>query len=193
MDSKINKEVVELFFNKLSKIFKYFFPGIFILEIFFNQGIFSNPPTTFITLFIYVFWCGIFSIPYHSNLPYSIDTFMDNFIEILCTRLKIDKEKLSEGYNSSMEEWENNKDGIELGFILVEMTLTYFVFKILIWFNLPNYEYLYIPINVLQFFITLTTVIILSYPISYIYSIIYREMLFLQFKKWFKTRSGDKN
>lgn len=181
MESKINQQTVRLFFDKLAKLFNYFFPGIIILELFFNKGYFSNPPTDTFGFILYIFWCGILSIPYNFIGHESIANFHDNLILAYAKKYKLDEEQSEEFQTEfkkefSEDEIEDMSEEINLGLILVKLFLTYLVYKLLINFGF-DYTILNIPSNVLQLFATLIITIPLSYPLVPCYTWICTKMI----------------
>lgn len=185
METNVNKETLHLFFAKLAKLFNSFFPGMVILELFFKKGYFSTPPDNIFSFFLFLIWCGILSVPYHFIQPFSIENFNDNLLKLVCEKFKVSKLELEKKTDKESEEkLDDLKEEFTLGFILIKLVCTYVIFKYLLAFTFPSIIILKIPIVIIQLIITLFLVILVSYPVGYIYS---RIFLFL-IKKYFSTR-----
>lgn len=185
METKVNKEILHLFFAKLAKLFNSFFPGMVILELFFNKGYFSTPPDNIFSFFLFVIWCGIFSVPYHFIQPFSIENFRDNLLKLVCEKFEVSKLDFEKNMDKETEEkWDDIMEEFTLGFILVKLACTYVIFKYLLAISFPSIIILGMPIMIIQLIITLFLVILVSYPVGYIYSKIF---LFLV-KKYYLTK-----
>jgi hypothetical protein len=165
MENKVNKETIKLFFEKLAHFINYIFPGLFILELFFHKGFFSNQPETLIGGILFGFWCIIFSIPYHFIQPFSVENIFIN-LELESINKKIIKEG---DFSPSEDELEDLQAAVELGFILLKILLTYFIYKFICYYFVFD-NYFDIDQNIWKFLLTITSMITLSYPFGYIYS-----------------------
>jgi hypothetical protein len=182
METKINKELVNLFFSKLAKLFKYFFPGIVLLELFFKQGLFSTPPSNIYSFFIYLFWCGILSLPFHLIQPSCIDSFFNNLLAFISKTRNIEKTIL-EAMFKGKDESEDELEEFELGFILIKLFLMYIIYKLLNIILMSDLKFIGISGIILKLFINIIIVSVLSYPIGYIYSVICMRIIRSRFYK----------
>jgi len=159
---EINNENIKEIFNKLSKLFYSFFPGILILELFFQIGIFSNHLGNLFDFILYLVWCGIISIPFHYDLPN----------EILLLQLEINKE-LSKRYpkknNKRINFFKEELDDKNfLEFILIKLLIFVILFYIS---NIINdWSFYYIPSKFVQLIIVFISSQSICYLISKPYS-----------------------
>ncbi len=121
-------------------------------------------------------WCAILSIPFNFLNPPSVEDFDEYVIEKFCEKYNVTengKDKLSE--NNDLDD---AIEHITLGFISIKLFLTYIVYKLLIVIDFPCSKLIEIPINILQLIITLPIVFIVSYPIGFIYTKFWSEVIF---------------
>ena len=166
MENKINRETVNLFSNKLAKLFNNFFPGIVVLELFFKRGYFSNQPVNVFDFILYLFWCGILSIPYNFIQPTRVATLIRTLIN------KIPKSNMTkEQINEENEFTYDAQEYVELGFVLLKILLTYLVYKLLLIFSVSP-SLIGINPSVMLMCICIIITLILSYPVAVIYAYI---------------------
>jgi hypothetical protein len=177
MASNINKETVNLLFDKLAKLFNYFFPGMVILELFFHKGLFSNSIMNLPSFILFIVWAGIFSVPYNFRHPNCIENFTDNFKTILCKKNNLTIEQLDEVIDKEPDTFDHLDDIIELGYILIMLLITYLVYKVLLFYNFPANTIINIPINIIQLLITFPLTYLLSNPFGRIYAYMCRRMV----------------
>lgn len=177
MASNINKETVNLLFNKLAKLLCSFFPGMVVLELFFHKGLFSNNVMSFTEFILFVVWCGIFSVPYNFFHPNSVENFMDTFKQLMCKKNNITEEQLDSVLDKDSDFLDDLNEYFELGFIIVKLFLTYIVYKLLLYFSIPSVSIINIPISILQLFISIPVTLLLSYPFGFIYAWFCKKMI----------------
>jgi len=169
-DVKHYKDTIDLFLNKISKLFNHLFPGVFIIELFFNKGLFSTPPDNIYTFSLYLIWCAVLSIPYHSILPISIQKIGDSINKVARIHYGFTKEEYDKTVTEEdLEMFSDFQDALVLGFILIRLVMTYTIFKFLNAICLPNIKLIGIPINISQLIITVFVMILISYPTGYLY------------------------
>jgi|GEM_PF-4784576 len=174
MTNYFTKENISTFFNRLSLFFNSLFPGIVILEIFFRIGYFSIRPDSYIALFLYIFWAGIFSLPF-SLYPYSITSILSNLLTELNKKFPITattgdllkiKEELKEAALVT-------NHSIRLAFNILRLCLIYVMNKFLIFFDIPNDSILHISTEIIHLIICSVIIALLTLPLAKLFSILY--------------------
>lgn len=166
-----NKEFVNLFFSKLAKLFNHFFPGIVVLELFFNKGFFSSTPEDIYSFVLFLVWSGILSIPFNFIQPLSVDLFGEKLKAYFITSLS--SENISD---DSEEEIYSAKEAFELGFILIKLLLTYIIYKIIETFELIKSVFS-ISENITTLIVSVSIATIISYPIGFVYSKLFFQLI----------------
>jgi hypothetical protein len=169
MKTTINSETITLFFDKLAQFFNNFFPGIIILELFFDIGIFSNPPTNIFTFILYVVWCGILSIPFRWLVPSNIDFFVPRLQKELLKKDLLDEDSIDK--NSRKDAGEE----FELGFIIIKLIITIILYYLII--QLPITPFCGIPTTIINLTIVLFAMSIISYLLSFPYAACFKKIL----------------
>ena len=183
MNIPFNNETIKLIYNKIALFFNLFFPGIVVMDLFFQRGLFSNLPENIYSFILYLLWCAILSLPFTFYMPKSVETFMSELIKYCCEKAEIEKKYFDDEINKNQETKEdlnNLSEKFSLSFILITLFLMYIVLKLLVYYNFPNSEYINIPVNVMQFIITFIVVYILRYPVGMIYA----KLIYYLFTKW---------
>jgi len=174
MTNYFTKENISIFFNRLSLFFNSLFPGIVILEIFFRKGYFSILPDSYIALFLYIFWAGIFSLPF-SLYPYSITSILLNLITELNKKfpLKATAEDILKIKEELKEAALVTNHSIRLGFNILRLCLIYLMNKILIFFDIPNDSILHMSTEIIHLIILSFIIGLLTIPLAKLFSILY--------------------
>ncbi len=164
---KITKEQIQLVFDNLSKLFNSFFPGIFIMEIFFSKGLFSDPPTNLIGFILFMFWAAIFSFP----LIFINPNCIENIILYLCRRiskiLKKEIKVIKDLIDTNYEEYFD--DAITLGYILIQLLILFISNKLILHFELITSDILSISITTSNFLLSMIVLMIMRWPIAILY------------------------
>jgi len=140
MSEIFNEANLKLFKSKIFIILNYTVPGIVILEIFFDQGFFSNIPKDLYSFLLYILWAFILSIPF--NL---IDLVNTEKVSLKYAKKHIlkyggqenDIKKLEEILNENEEYYFEVNAQIHFISIIINSLLIYLIYKYL---N-SNYEY----------------------------------------------------
>jgi hypothetical protein len=69
----LDEKSIKIFSQKLFIALNFSLPGIFVLELFFKKGIFSNSPQTLYEFTLLILWAFILSLPYNIIDVYSIE------------------------------------------------------------------------------------------------------------------------
>jgi hypothetical protein len=146
----------------LENVCKYFvglgifiIPGVFVLEIVFKTGFFSNRIITTIDLIFYIFWGLIFSLPFHFTQPKIFRQYI--------------KSKMKKSLNMDDESLEELSNDIEFEFVIFKTIVFYFVYNMLIWHNwLQIPTILFITPRIFCLFIAILISIITGYMSIYL-------------------------
>lgn len=177
MDNRINKENVNLLFDKSARLINYLFPGVFVMELIFKKGYFSNQPNNLIEGILFVFWCVIFSIPYNYIQPPKVMHLLD----ILNKKLFDLKLVPTLEFNVEDEKINDISELLELGFTLVKICISYFAYKFIChYFTISIY--LGINIHVCLYILTMSITMIISYLLGPLYAHIITNFLVKVFK-----------
>lgn len=134
----LNEQSIKLISNKLFGIINYTLPGIFILELFFKKGLFSNVPITLFEFLLFLFWSFILSIPYNLINPVSMSNFLEEKKTIVMKDESIDKEKFLSEFErlkeENKEENEKTDSMLHFIFIIIYLLILYLTNKLLISF-----------------------------------------------------------
>lgn len=168
---EINKENSKYILAKFAKGLNSLFPGVIIMDMIFDIGIFSKIPDTIYSFILYVFWCIVLSIPYGSLVHPILDNFAKYSLKIHCIKKGLSIDQMKKIYDSFSEEQEEEFEDLEqqllFSFIILEGILTYVIFRLLNYFNL-NYDILGMSSKYWQTVLIIGFVQIIAYPFSYI-------------------------
>lgn len=173
MEKQIDKETINLFFAKLAIFLNKLFPGVFVLEIFFERGFFSNPPSNYIELILFVIWCVVLSVPFNFLQPPSVEFWHNDVREII--EKKGNTKYLT--FENDREKLGDMLERIILVFILLKLSLTYFILKLIsFYFAIDNY--IGIPDIVWKYIISIILITFLSWPLGFLYTFVMKKLLF---------------
>ncbi|WP_413999283.1 hypothetical protein ACMDB5_01560 [Flavobacterium sp. W1B] len=136
---ELNENSVKIFGDKLYAFLNYTLPGIFTLEIFFKNGLFSKSPENLYQFILLVFWAFILSIPFNLVSAFSFKSYFYALKDASKKKNKIPEnqikeieEKLEEYCKQNEEEFE--KIDSQLHFILLFLYLSsiFFIYKYLV-------------------------------------------------------------
>ena len=154
----INEYTIKIINNKFFYLFNSIFPGIFIMEIFFKKGLFNEIPQSIYEFLIFVVWCFLFSIPYNILSAFSFNKIIEKIKKKALKDETIDKEKFLAEFQKYVDtEQEENKrvdSLLKFFYILIEIFLTYMIYKVLTYFYVYH-SVLKININLLIFINTI--------------------------------------
>ena len=179
MTPKLSKENVELAYAQFARLFNNFFPGIVILELFFNRGYFSTQPDTIFELVLFLLWAGIFSIPFYYIQPAAVVSLAHQYFEKEAKKNGVTSEELQESLENNLNDEDklvlkNANEVIELGFVLIKLVLLYMSYKVFSYYCPKSFSFLGIGPEIVGFAI--------SYFATYIISIVvarpYRYFVF---------------
>src|SRR5690242_18535928 len=128
MENFLNEQSVKIIDNKFYHFLNYILPGIFVMDIFFKKGLFSNIPQTLYEFLIYVVWCFLFSIPYNIFSVFSFDSIMEKLKEQALKDNAINKETFLQEFEKMAEEKREEYDKLdsllEFLYIIIYLFLT---------------------------------------------------------------------
>lgn len=170
---EFNENSVKIFNDKLFVFLNSTLPGIFTLEFFFKNGLFSKAPKTLYDFILLIFWAFILSIPFNLIHAFSFRSYFVKLKNRSLRNKKITEEqqKLISGevddYIKKNEEDLKKKDEtLHFIFLLVYLLSIFFIYKYLI----TKYEYYSVwKINpkILIYLNALIIFYILVFPIIY--------------------------
>lgn len=131
---EVNEQSVKLFSDKLYSFLNYILPGVFILEVFFDKGIFSNSPQTIFEFLLFLVWAFIFSIPYNLIDTFSMGKYAEKLKKEFSKQIEA-KEEYEKEFQKIMEESEEeflqNDSLVQFVFINLYLIFTYLISKYL--------------------------------------------------------------
>jgi hypothetical protein len=172
MEKILDKEAINLLLAKLSIFLNKLFPGVFIMEIFFQRGYLSTPPISFIDLILYIIWCVVLSVPFNFLQPPCVEFWFNDVRETIekkentkHLKYECDKEKLGDMH-----------ERIILGFILLKLSLTYFILN-LISFCCVVDNYIEIPGIIWKYALSMVIITFLSWPFGFFYTLVIKWLM----------------
>jgi multisubunit Na+/H+ antiporter MnhB subunit len=184
----INKESLKIFTEKLFLVLNNTLPGIFILEVVFNRGFFSNTPKTFYEFILLLLWAFIFSIPYNIKDVFSMDDFYEN-IKKTAHEKNLFTEELEKKYKKHVKRQKKENEQIDsvVHFVglNVFLLISYIVYKYL------ESHYLYNTFwNINKTILIYLNMIVIVFPIIYFASHAIQNILINRFvKQVFKNQN----
>lgn len=172
MNNKLNKESIDLMFDKLASFINYIFPGLFVLELFFNKGFFSKQPETIMEGILFLIWCIVLSIPYHFIQPFSIYNFFNDITNELLRRRIVTNDDIA----VDDDKFDDLKAHFEMIFIMLKILSIFFIYK-LICFYWISCNYIGINQSIWKYICCHILMTIISYPVAFIYAILFRKIL----------------
>ena len=163
-------KIIESFFRHYAGIVIYIAPGVFVLDLVFKRGFFSNTIMSWIDLIFILFWGIVLSLPFHYYNP-------KGFLDYLRSCLR---RYLNKNSNIGDEELlEQRSNEVEIEFVLIKVITFYFIFKLLTWQTLICFS---------DFFGISSTIII--FFLSMVFTILVSHIAFFGYEKVFRKKSG---
>lgn len=156
-------KIIESFFRHYAGIVIYIAPGVFVLDLVFKRGFFSNTIMSWIDLIFIIFWGIVLSLPFHYYHP---KEFLDYLRSCLRKHSNIGDEDLLE----------QRSNEVEIEFVLFKVITFYFIFKLLTWQILISFsDFIEISSTIIIFFLSMVFTILLSPIIFFGYEKVFRK------------------
>jgi len=163
--SSLNEKsgLINAVFDHLARLFCYLVPGIVLLEVVFEQGVFSTSPKTLYDFIIYILWATLISVPFNFSIPTPVKTYLEGMISYAydeMERQNVNPERIDK--KATLDEEER----IRAGLILIKVVVFYLLYILLDNLGLVSGGFFEIPEKIIQVAIVLTIVSLLSYPLG---------------------------
>lgn len=143
--------------------------GLFILEISFNKGLFSNNINTLSDLILYLIWAIIISLPFNY--------FSARKLNYIAMEVKIQTKEiandmgLGEKYRNlaNRDQMQDHQEAVESPFNIISIGLYYIINKVLVWKSIYFFESEIISPNIERFIYSLIAVLLLRLIIVFPY------------------------
>lgn len=171
---EVNQENTKYLLKKSTKFLCYIFPGMVVMDIFFNKGFFSNEIDSIYTFLIYIVWVLVLSIPFHHLNSYPVEEFIMHVMKEVGKINGYTMEECKEIYETLSEDdkelFSDYDSQIVFGTVIIKTVLFYIIYKISIFYNFISFSIFDIPSRYLLFAFTIIMTIVLGYALGYIYA-----------------------
>jgi hypothetical protein len=171
---EINQENTKYFLKKSTKFLCYVFPGMVVMDLFFDKGFFSNGIDSLYAFLIYTVWVLVISIPFHHFNSFAVEEFIMHVMKRVGKLKEFSMEESKEVYENLSEDdkelFSDHNSQIVFGAVIIKTVLFYLIYKISVFYNLICFSLFDITSQYLLFAFTIFTTIVLGYPLGYIYA-----------------------